>query len=145
LEAHPPEDRYLRQRMWQRRELENYLCQRETLLAFAEDQGRRQQGELFGARWREAMEEAIGQVEDALRTLGKDPWSKDIKASDEFLEPLFERYYERLGLPNLMRKTDYHTLAAFVPVEAIDAEIVQALDEIAAVADSANGCEASIG
>jgi hypothetical protein len=45
--------------MWTRRELENYLCQRETLVRFAEDQGRRQQGELFGAEWRTAMEEAI--------------------------------------------------------------------------------------
>jgi hypothetical protein len=137
LDANLPDDSRLAQRMWTRRELENYLCQRETLLRFAEDQGRRQQGELFGAAWRTAMEEAIRQVESALRTLGKDPWSADIKASDEFLEPLFKRFFENLKLPNLMGKTDYHALAAFVPKEAIDGEIRQVLDAIVAVASAA--------
>lgn len=123
--------------MWQRRELENYLCQRETLLAFAEDQGRKQLGELSGVAWRTTMEEAIQQIEGALRTLGKDPWGGDIKASDEFLEPLFKQFYERLELPNLMRKTDYHVLAAFVPAERIDPEIYQALDVIVSIAGKA--------
>jgi len=137
LDANLPDDSRLAQRMWTRRELENYLCQRQTLLGFAEDQGRRQQGDLFGAAWRTAMEEAIRQVESALRTLGKDPWSADIKASDEFLEPLFKRFFENLKLPNLMGKTDYHALAAFVPKEAIDGEIRQVLDAIVAVASAA--------
>lgn len=137
LDASLPDDPNLKQRMWARRELGNYLCQRSTLLGFAEGQGRKQQGELFGAAWRTAMEEAIQQVENALQTLGKDPWSKDIKASDEFLKPLFERFYKSLHLPNLMSKTDYHVLASFVPVEEIDPEIGQALDAIAAVASGA--------
>jgi len=137
LDANLPDDPKLVQRMWTRRELENYLCQRETLVRFAEDQCHRQQGELFGVEWRTAMEEAIREVEMALRTLGKDPWSADIKASDDFLEPLFKKFYERLGLPNLMSKTDYHALAAFVPKEAIDEEIREALDAIVAVASAA--------
>lgn len=137
LDANLPDDPRLAQRMWTRRELENYLCQPGTLLGFAEDHGRRQQGELFGAAWRTAMEEAIRQVESALRTLGKDPWSADIKASDEFLDPLFKQFYERLGLPNLMSKTDYHALAAFVPAGAIDPEIRQALDAIVEAASVA--------
>ncbi|MGB9610267.1 MAG: ATP-dependent nuclease [Bryobacteraceae bacterium] len=137
LDANLPDDSNLQQRMWKRREMENYLCQRETLLAFAEDQGRRQQGELFGAAWRKIMEEAIQRVESALRTLGKDPWGADIKASDEFLEPLFKQFYEQLGLPNLMNKTDFHALAALVPKEAIDDEIRQTLDAIVATAEKA--------
>lgn len=137
LDANLPDDPALVQRMWQRRELENYLCQRETLLAFAEDQGRRQQGELFVATWRTAMEEAIQKIEGALRTLNKDPWGADIKASDEFLEPLFQEFYKQLELPNLMRKTDYHVLAAFVPAEQIDPEILQALDAIVGIAGKA--------
>jgi energy-coupling factor transporter ATP-binding protein EcfA2 len=137
LEANLPDDPKLAQRMWTRRELENYLCQPETLLRFAEDQGRRQQGELFGAAWHKAMEEVIRQVEGALRTLGKDPWSTDIKASDDFLDPLFKQFYKSLDLPDLMSKTDYHALAAFVPANAIDPEIGQALDAIVAVASLA--------
>ncbi|MFZ5654336.1 MAG: ATP-dependent nuclease [Pseudomonadota bacterium] len=137
LEANLPDDPKLAQRMWTRRELENYLCQPETLLRFAEDQGRRQQGELFGAAWHKAMEEVIRQVEGALRTLGKDPWSTDIKASDDFLDPLFKQFYKSLDLPDLMSKTDYHALAAFVPANAIDPEIGEALDAIVAVASLA--------
>jgi ABC-type taurine transport system ATPase subunit len=138
LDANLPDDPALVQRMWQRRELENYLCQRETLLAFAQDQGHKQElAALSAAAWRSTMQQAIQQVEDALRTLGKDPWSADIKASDEFLDPLFKQFYERLGLPNLMRKTDYHVLAAFVPAERIDPEIRQALDVIVSIAGKA--------
>jgi ABC-type arginine transport system ATPase subunit len=137
LEASLPDDPALVQRMWKRRELENYLCQRETLLAFAEDQGRKQHGELFGAEWRAKMDEAIEQIEGALKTLKKDPWSADIKASDDFLEPLFNKFYERLKLPNLMRKTDYHSLAAFVPEDRVDPEIIEALDAIVETASKA--------
>ncbi len=137
LDANLPDDSNLQQKMWKRRELENYLCQRETLLAFAKDQGCRQQGELFGAGWHKTMEEAIQQVESALRILGKDPWGADIKASDEVLEPLFKQFYERLGLPNLMNKTDFHVLAALVPKEAIDDEIRQTLDAIVETAKKA--------
>lgn len=136
LEANLPDDPRLAQRMWTRRELENYLCQRETLLRFAEDQGRRE-GPLFAELWCNAMEKAIKQVEGALRTLGKDPWSADIKASDEFLGPLFEQFYKSLKFPNLMSKTDYHALAAFVPADAIDPEIKQVLDAIVEVAQKA--------
>ena len=83
------------------------------------------------------MEEAIQKIEGALRTLNKDPWGADIKASDEFLEPLFQEFYKQLELPNLMRKTDYHVLAAFVPAEQIDPEILQALDAIVGIAGKA--------
>jgi energy-coupling factor transporter ATP-binding protein EcfA2 len=125
------------QRMWTRCELENYLCQPETLLAYAESEGRKQQGELFGAGWRTAMEEAIQQVESTLRTQGKDPWSADIKASDELLGPLFKCFYEKVNGLERKSKKDYHELAAFVPKEAIDGEIRDALDAIAAVAGAA--------
>jgi len=136
LDVNLPADPNLQQKMWRRREFENYVCQRETLLAFAESQGRRQQGD-FGVKWRKTMEEAIQDVESALRTLGKDPWGVDIKVSEEFLAPLFTKFYEHLGMPNLMSKTDYHTLAAFVPYNAIDPEIGQALAAIVEVAQRA--------
>ena len=47
LELYP--DRNLSQKMWRRREIENYLCHHSTLIAFAEWQGRQQQGDLFAA------------------------------------------------------------------------------------------------
>jgi len=48
----PPANPTLKQLMWRKREIENYLCQRETLLVFAEARGRASQGELFAASWR---------------------------------------------------------------------------------------------
>jgi ABC-type taurine transport system ATPase subunit len=134
-----PADPTFKHLVWQRREIENYLCQRATLLAFAEARGREQQGDLFAASWRSAMEEAITEITAALAALGKpDPWNGDIKASDEFLDPLFKKFYEKLSLPNLMRKTDYHTLAPFVAEDDLAAEVRQTLDEIAAVAATAH-------
>jgi energy-coupling factor transporter ATP-binding protein EcfA2 len=138
LEQPPPADPNIRHHMWQRRELENYLCQRETLLEFADAQGRAQRGESFGASWRDAMEEVIAAIESALAALGRpSPWGPDIKASDEFLTPLFRRFYEKLQLPDLMDKTDYHTLAQFVPTTAIDAEVQEKLNLIVQTAAEA--------
>jgi energy-coupling factor transporter ATP-binding protein EcfA2 len=138
LEQEPPSDPRLVQTVWRRRELENYLTTRDTLLAFAEAKGREQQGDLFGASWRLAMEETIIEIEAALAALAKEsPWGPDLKVSDDFLDPLFKRFYERLHLPNLMRKSDYHELALFVPTEALDPDIARTLDLIATAADQA--------
>jgi hypothetical protein len=124
---------------WRRREIENYLCMEEVLLAYARHD---QPDDLFGleeANHRRAvMRQAIGEVEGALQTLrGESPWSPDIKATDDFLDPLFARYFEKLGLPHLLRKTDYHVLARFIPEEKLDHEVGEKLDAIAAVAAGA--------
>lgn len=137
LEQALPPDPALKQRMWRRREIENYLCERETLLAYADAQGRKQL-ELLGPAWRNTMGETIDEIEKALETLGSpSPWGPDIKASDEFLDRVFRRFYEKLALPNLMRKTDYHTLAQFVSAGALDNELSEVFDELVAVAAQA--------
>lgn len=137
-------DPNLVQRMWKRREIENYLCQRETLLAWANAQGSLQAGDLFATLWRETMEGAIDEVAAALATLGKpEPWSADVKASDDFLQPLFQKFYDKLGLPNVMRKTDYHTLAPYVSAATIAAEVREVLDEIASAVQPGKASEVS--
>jgi hypothetical protein len=55
---------------------------------------------------------------------------KSSNVSDDFLDPLFEDYFKKLQLPNLMRKTDYHELARLVPKGSVDKEIVAVLDRI---------------
>lgn len=55
----------------------------------------------------------------------------------ELAEPLFSRFYERLSLLNLMRKSGYHTLAPFVQAEEIDPEVTEKLDQSARVAEEA--------
>jgi len=64
-------------------------------------------------------------------------WWSNVKATDEFLDPLFERFFREIGLPNLMRKTDYHVLARYVLPEDIDPEIREKLDAIVQVAEKA--------
>jgi hypothetical protein len=84
------------------------------------------------------MRDSITEISTALKTLRKaDPWSPDIKASDDFLDPLFEKYFEKLKLPNLARKGDYHDLARLVPKAEIDHEVVEKLDAVVAVAKRA--------
>jgi ABC-type lipoprotein export system ATPase subunit len=129
----------LTEMMWQRREIENYLCQEDVLLAYARHD---QPDDLFGraeaARREQAMRECIAEVTAALATLSKpSPWSHDIKASDDFLSPVFERFFKKLGLPNLLRKTDYHVLAGLVPRNKLVPEVTTKLDTILAVAKKA--------
>jgi len=127
----------LRLHAWSRREIENYIAQREVLMRWAAGTGTERYGPLFGDAWEVAMDESLNEIEQAMRTLGRSPWAHDIKASDEFLDPLFERFFDRLNLPNLLRKSDYHQLAAFVEPAEIDPEVVAVLDAIQEVAAAA--------
>ncbi len=129
-----PDNPLIKQHTWRKRELENYICHREALLAYAASEGEKIGGIQSAREWRATMEKAIQEVEQALYTLGKDAWSDDIKASDEFLVPLFQRFFAMLRHPNLMNKTNFHILAQYVPLEAVDQEVIQVLDSIVDVA-----------
>ena len=122
--------------MWRRREIENYLCQPDTLLAFAASMATEQEpGPLFEAsateRYKQVMQGCIEELVPpiALQNLS-DEWWRETKATDGFLDRLFAEFYSRLGLQNLMRKSNYHRLATFVPLELIDPEIAEVLDAI---------------
>jgi energy-coupling factor transporter ATP-binding protein EcfA2 len=129
--------------MWRKREIENYFCDRETLEAYAEQTGEASvAGPLFSGaeagRRLQAMRESIEEMETALRTLGKgSPWNPNLKASDDFLAPLFQNYFRKLGIPNLMAKKDFYELASFVPQNRIDGEIGEKLAAIVAEANAA--------
>ncbi|MDQ4124608.1 MAG: AAA family ATPase [Actinomycetota bacterium] len=135
----PPTDREgFRHHTWSMREIENYLANEETLLRWAETRGKQDTGgALLGAAWRHAMEESITEISGALKTLGQDPWSADVKVSDAFLDPLFVSFFKRLNLPNLMRKTDYHQLAIHVDKHALPPEVATVLTGIHDVYSSA--------
>ena len=127
--------------IWKRREIENYLCSRSTLEAYATASAPETElGPLFtvaeAGRRLDAMRRAIDQIESALKALGKDsPWGDDIKTSDEFLEPLFGAYFKKLGLQSLITKKNFYELVEHVPVAEIDAEIREKLDAIVGVAE----------
>lgn len=124
---------------WKQREIENYLCQAEVLLAWARQEGDTQiGGPLFATEWVNTMTETIDEIEKAMNTLGKgSPWSPDTKVSDDFLDPLFAAFFRKLQLPNLMRKTDYHILTKFVSLDRVDPEIRQVLDMIVTTSQQA--------
>jgi len=117
---------------WKRREIENYLCMPRVLTAFAEGE---QPPGLFSPPRKKLMEELIRDFVPPIALRDENhSWWVNTKASDEFLDPLFAEYYRRQGLPNLMRKSDYHQLAEFVARSDIDVEVVEKLDAIVAVA-----------
>lgn len=130
---------------WRRREIENYFCYRETLIEYAAHvEG--EMGPLFESAERDkrrlSMQQAIDEVSAARRTLRQpDPFSDDTKASDDCFAPVFQIYFEKLGLSNLMQKTDYHTLVRFVPRERLSPEIGEKLDALHAVANRARPLE----
>jgi hypothetical protein len=130
----------LKEIMWNRKEIENYICIEEVLLAYA--RGGEGVDDLFGLaeadRRVNAMQESIREITTALNTLKKaDPWSPDIKATDEFLDPLFANYFKKLNLTVLLQKSDYHVLASLVPIEKMDPDIKEKLDAIAEIAKKA--------
>ena len=143
LEDDMPEGGTLECLMWKKREFENYFCTRATLESYARSSASEDDSmPLFTAaeasRRIGAMREAITEIEGALERLDRgSPWGADIKASDDFLTPLFKAYFDKLELPNLMAKKQFYELTSHVPEEKIDPEISEKLDAIVRVAESA--------
>jgi hypothetical protein len=131
---------HLIERMWERREIENYLVTPESLRAFVVQDI--PTGDLLEAPERtkrqETLDQAMAEITNALHLTGKpDPWGADIKVTDDFLDPLLRRYYELLGTPQRTFKRDYHGLADVMPVAQIADEVRLVLDGILAVARTA--------
>lgn len=143
LDSGTPESGHMNFMQWNRREIENYLCTEEALVAYARASA---PGGSLGPLFSEADEEqrakamhaAIGEISGAMETLLRgSPWSADSKVSSDFLEPLFSAYFDKLRLPNLMEKKSFYELAEFVPDDEIDPEIGEKLDAIARTAKAA--------
>lgn len=113
------------ERRWIRREIENYLCQPETLIAFAGSHA-------------EAMKAAIrDHVAPAVLRDPDDPWWKTVKASDEFLDRVLPAFYRSLGTRPEMPKAEYYRLVDYIPAGQIDPEVVAVLDTVHEVASNA--------
>ena len=124
--------------MWRRREIENYFCREDVLLAYARHN---QPDDLFGrpeaVRREQTMREAIEEVTKLLEIDELDPWSPDVKATDEVLDRVFKLFYKKLGLPLQLRKSEYRVLASLMPKEGLEGEIIEKLDAIVTVAKKA--------
>ena len=86
---------------WQRREIENYIVfNKQVLIDWARaDADEQTGGLLLSTLWLSTMEEQdYGNQKDARTVLRQEsPWSPDIKVTDDFLDPLFETFFEKLG------------------------------------------------
>ena len=134
LERDAPTDENLVFHMWQRREIENYFISRDVLIRYAA------QGDIFDLVDRaerevriDAMTAAIGQIEEGSRLLKRDPWSHDIKISEQTASVIFELYFEKLNIPNVMLKGNFHELVEFLDVDEVADEVKEVLGKIAAV------------
>jgi len=130
----------LTERMWTRKEIENFLVTPASLDAFVQ----------LGLRSGDLIEEAerknrlvilrtcIDELVAALKITNKpDPWGPEIKVTDDFLDPLFKLYFERLGTPQQAFKRDYHGLADTIPIHEIAPEVSEVLGQIVEVASRA--------
>lgn len=133
-------DAHLIEYSWHLCEIENYIItNRQILLDWARGEAtERDGGPLFSNKWISTMKETITEVEKALDTLGKgSPWSSNIKVTDDFLDPLFKSFFEKFEIPNLMQKTNYHSLVKYLPSDQIDPEVTDVLDGILEIANKA--------
>lgn len=120
--------------VWARKEIENYFCFPDVLLKYAEDFFDEQSpGPLFNQpdlrkkTMQECIEDFVPRA--ALRNLS-DKWWTETKASTDFLDRLFELYYQKLGLPNLMRKNGYYGLVKYIDKSQVPDEVKVVLEEI---------------
>lgn len=134
----------LAERMWSRREIENYLVTPESLRAFivadlrVDDLLDRQESE----HRTDVLQHCIDELVTALRVARRpDPWGTEIKVTDEFLDPLFENYFQRLGTPQQIYERDYHGLASVIQVQQIDPEVTAQLDALLAAVGHARAVE----
>ena len=128
---------------WQRKEIECYFCYRETFIEYAKKTAVHDSpGPLFTEDLRikrvTAMNESIDEVEEALSTLGQpSPWSTECKVSDNFIESVFKKYFNKLNMYNVMAKKNFHELVYYVPLHKIDNEVREKLNAIVFVSNIA--------
>ena len=128
---------------WEKREFENYFCNEDVLMKFAVSDC--DKDTLFGNErakmHQNAMRESISEIVKILNELDEEnriPWSDDIKASDQFMDLIFKRYFNKLNSPVQFRKADYWQLIRFMEPDKVDPEVIEKLDEILKIAENAN-------
>lgn len=130
--------------MWRRREIENYLCLPGVLERYAEQEGVAEvNGPLFakaeGERRVKLMREVItSEVPPAaLSDKHHNFWIQQ-KVSEDFLPRVFDAYFKKLGVVNLIHKNDYYLLAKYLRPEEVDPEVMEVLDAIVQTSNRAH-------
>ena len=124
----------LKEYSWKKREIENYLCNRDLLLRWVEAQF-----PLF----LQSMKDAVSEVENARRILGQtSPWDGGTKVSEDFLAPVFRTFYDKTGMSSAVAKSDFHFLVGYIDAAEIDPEVVSVLNLIVDMASQARPASA---
>jgi ABC-type transport system involved in cytochrome c biogenesis ATPase subunit len=124
---------------WRRREIENYLDPLRTLPAYARGQPTEDMFSQHESEKREQLMIKIMRSRIPPRALenDEDAWWINTKMTDDFLDLVFEEYFTKLNLPNMMRKTDYHELARIMEPNRVHPEVIEVLDAIGRIAPKA--------
>ncbi len=127
-----------------RQELESYLMAPEVLLSYARLlRSEEMPGPLFAetekTSWEAVMERCIKDIFPPVALRDRSfSWWWEVKAGQAVLVPLFQRFYQEVGLPATVSPSDFHRLAWAVPACGIDPEITQFLDRVFHVASEAS-------
>jgi hypothetical protein len=110
---------------WSRKEIENYIPIPQTLYKFVENSN---YGEIWKGRFIEIVNENIPPA--AIKNVNHSFW-KTTKISDEFLIPIFEKFYDEAALPRgLMDKSKFYLLVEYVDKNLLDNEIQEVISKL---------------
>ncbi|MFQ5629689.1 MAG: hypothetical protein ACE5I1_13070, partial [bacterium] len=124
----------LKEMMWRKREIENYLPIPEVLERYIQSQPL----ELFTPHRLEKMQELIRDyIPPAALRDRSESWWNDTKMSDDFLDKIFRKYFSEIKTPVLMDKSSYYQLALLAEPDELDAELTKKLDAIYEIANKA--------
>ncbi len=136
LDRTPDQCNNLAMHQWTGREIENYFAYPDVIMRWVDRMNPTLS--LFpvidsGVIWRKIK----GKIPpDALKNLNEPYW-KNHKASDEFLDIIFREYSEEKGGYVLLKKNEYHRLIEFMEPDEIDQEVIDVLDQIFRIASKA--------
>lgn len=126
-------DSGLTELMWNKREIENYFCTPNVLLAWAKGSAG---NDLFSKGESDArvetMLQSIEEFEKAFQiTNGKSPWDNEVKASEEVLEKLLNNYFLKLNMSGAtLSKGRYYEISEYIEPTTLDNEILEKLEKI---------------
>jgi predicted ATPase len=126
----------LREMMWKRNEIENYLPLPQVLERYIKNQISLGCENHNWAVMKEVFEVHVPPI--ALSDTQNDFWVTT-KISDKVLDSVFREYFKRLAMPmRLMQKGKYYELARFSKAEELNPEISEKLDAIWEIIQEAN-------
>ena len=115
---------------WERREIENYFARPELLISYA------------GLISHKFPKIGVSNLEKTMETVIKDltiplylrdidnDWWKNVKITDNWLDPVFSEFYSRIGIPQDFYKRDYYQLISLMDEKDVNDEIRVKLDLI---------------